>query len=146
MTDLKIKWILGGIGNFYRCRLQILANLSGKHFGWNGTQGRKTSFRRVRLPQGAVRPILRTARLQKEIAPDNVLNRYDKWFEQRKKGSDKRSEMCLKNFKPLSRRLKITHRHFSESFSPPKLRTKSVFFSPRGSAGVATRAPYSCFV
>ena len=25
-----------GIGNFYRCRLQILANLSGKHFGWNG--------------------------------------------------------------------------------------------------------------
>ena len=26
-----------GIGNFYRYRLQILANLSGKHFGWNGT-------------------------------------------------------------------------------------------------------------
>ena len=25
-----------GIGNFYRYRLQILANLSGKHFGWNG--------------------------------------------------------------------------------------------------------------
>ena len=24
------------VGNFYRYRLQILANLSGKHFGWNG--------------------------------------------------------------------------------------------------------------
>ena len=28
-----------GIGNFYRYRLQILANLSGKHFGWNGAFG-----------------------------------------------------------------------------------------------------------
>ena len=37
MTDFKIKRIFWGIGNFYRCRLQILANLSGKHFGWNGT-------------------------------------------------------------------------------------------------------------
>ena len=36
MTDLKIKATFGGIGNFYCCRLQILANLSGKHFGWNG--------------------------------------------------------------------------------------------------------------
>ena len=36
MTDLKIKRIFWGIGNFYRYRLQILANLSGKHFGWNG--------------------------------------------------------------------------------------------------------------
>ena len=36
MTDFKIRRILGGIGNFYRYRLQILANLSGKHFGWNG--------------------------------------------------------------------------------------------------------------
>ena len=33
---LKVKRILWGIGNFYRCRLQILVNLSGKHFGWNG--------------------------------------------------------------------------------------------------------------
>ena len=37
MTDLKIKRTFWGIGNFYRYRLQILANLSGKHFGWNGT-------------------------------------------------------------------------------------------------------------
>ena len=36
MTDLKIKRIFWGIGNFYRYRLQNLANLSGKHFGWNG--------------------------------------------------------------------------------------------------------------
>ena len=37
MTDLERKpKDFGGIGNFYRCRLQILANLSGKHFGWNG--------------------------------------------------------------------------------------------------------------
>ena len=36
MTDLKIKRIFWGIGNFYRYRLQILANLSGEHFGWNG--------------------------------------------------------------------------------------------------------------
>ena len=39
MTDFKIKRIFWGIGNFYRCRLQILANLSGKHFGWNGISG-----------------------------------------------------------------------------------------------------------
>ena len=39
MTDFKIKRIFWGIGNFYRYRLQILANLSGKHFGWNGTLG-----------------------------------------------------------------------------------------------------------
>ena len=30
------------------------------------------------------------------------------------------------------------HRHTSESFSPPKICTKKVVFSPRGSAGVAT--------
>ena len=33
MTDLKTKRIFGSIGNFYRYRLQILANLSGKNFG-----------------------------------------------------------------------------------------------------------------
>ena len=37
MTDLKNQWIFGGIGKFYCCRLQILANLSGKHFGWKGS-------------------------------------------------------------------------------------------------------------
>ena len=45
MTDLKIKGIFWGIGNFYRYRLQILANLSGKHIGWNGTRiGRKVGL------------------------------------------------------------------------------------------------------
>ena len=39
MTDLKIKRFFWSIGNFYRCRLQILANLSGKDFGWNGIYG-----------------------------------------------------------------------------------------------------------
>ena len=42
---------------------------------------------------------------------------------------------------PLSGRLKIFHRNFStnfKSFSPPKICTKKCFFSPRGSAGVAT--------
>ena len=38
MTDLKLKRVFWGIGNFYRYRLQILANLSGKHFGWNGIE------------------------------------------------------------------------------------------------------------
>ena len=37
MTDLKIKRMFWGSGNFYRYRLQILANLSGKHVGWNGS-------------------------------------------------------------------------------------------------------------
>ena len=41
-------------------------------------------------------------------------------------------------FKPLSGRLKMFHRHFSKSFSPPKICSKkSNIFSPRGSAGVA---------
>ena len=34
---LKIKRTFWGIGDFYRCRLHILVNLSGKHLGWNGT-------------------------------------------------------------------------------------------------------------
>ena len=45
-------------------------------------------------------------------------------------------------FSPEKCRLKIFHRHFStnfKSFSPPKkFAQKKVFFSPRGSAGVAT--------
>ena len=37
MTDLKTQRILWGIGNFYRCRLQM-ANLSGNNIGWNGIE------------------------------------------------------------------------------------------------------------
>ena len=50
------------------------------------------------------------------------------------KNSEKRSE----SFQLLSGRLKIFHRHFSKSFSPPKICTKKKPFSPRDSAGVAT--------
>ena len=32
------------------------------------------------------------ARLQNEIAPEKCLNRSEKWFEKREKGSEKRSE------------------------------------------------------
>ena len=36
MTDLKSKELFGALAICYRCRLQFLMNLSGKHFGWNG--------------------------------------------------------------------------------------------------------------
>ena len=54
MTDLKIKRIFWGIGNFYRCRLQILANLSGKHFGWNGIRSRVKKSRKVSGQKGKI--------------------------------------------------------------------------------------------
>ena len=57
-----------------------------------------------------------------------MLNRYEKWLEKREKGSEKRSETCPKNVKPLSRRLKMSHWHFSKSFSPPKICAKQIFF------------------
>ena len=41
---------------------------------------------------------LRAARVQNEIAPEKLLNRYEKRFEKREKGSEKRSETRLKNF------------------------------------------------
>ena len=41
-----------------------------------------------------------------------IFYRYEKWFEKSEKGYEKRSE--------TSRRLNISHRHFSKSFSPPK--------------------------
>ena len=60
---------------------------------------------------------LRAAHLQNEISPPppkkKTLKRYEKWFEKREKGSEKWSETCPKVFKPLSRRLKISHQHFS---------------------------------
>ena len=64
--------------------------------------------------------ILRAACLQSGIALEKCLNRCEKWLEKRQEG------------------LQISRRHFSKSFSPPKSWTKRVFFSPRGSAGVAT--------
>ena len=43
---------------------------------------------------------VRAARLQNKIAPDKVLNRYEKWFEKHEKGSEKRSETCPKSVSP----------------------------------------------
>ena len=40
----------------------------------------------------------RAACLQNEIAPEKLLNRYEKGFEKREKGSEKRSERRLKKF------------------------------------------------
>ena len=60
------------------------------------------------------------------------LNRHEKWFEKREQGSEKRSETCPKNLKPLSRRLHISHRHASRCFSPPKICTNKNLFTPRG--------------
>ena len=74
-----------------------------------------------------------------KLPPQKCLNQSEKWFEKREKESEKRSEMWPNIWKPLSGRLKIFHRHFSKSFSPPKICTKKVFFFIlRGSAGVAT--------
>ena len=41
---------------------------------------------------------VRAACLQNEIAPEKLLNRYEKRFEKRGKRSEKRSETCLKSF------------------------------------------------
>ena len=41
--------------------------------------------------------LFRAAPLQNETAPEKILNRYEKWFEKREKGSEKRSETRLKN-------------------------------------------------
>ena len=77
---------------------------------------------------------IRAACLQNEIAPEKLLNRYEKWFEKREKRSEKRSETRPKNVYPLSGRLKIFHWHFSthfKSFSPPEICTKTKKFTAR---------------
>ena len=43
MTDYEILGIFLDAGNFYRCRLQILGDLSGKYFGWNGKSPRSSA-------------------------------------------------------------------------------------------------------
>ena len=56
-----------------------------------------------------------------KLPPKTKLYRYKKWFEKPEKGFDIRSEACPNIFKPLSRRLKISHRHFSKCvFHRPK--------------------------
>ena len=71
------------------------------------------------------------ARLQSETAPENYLNRSEKWSENSKK--DPQNDP--KNVKPFSCRLNISHRHFSNSFSPPKVCTKKLFFTVRPCRG-----------
>ena len=52
------KGFFGALVIFYRCRLQILANLFGKHFGWNGSnEGQDilqtpTAREKVKVPWG----------------------------------------------------------------------------------------------
>ena len=74
---------------------------------------------------------VRAARLQNETAPKEMLDRHENWFEQREKGSEQRSETCPINFEPLSRRFKISHRHFSKSFHRPQFAPKHIFFTAR---------------
>ena len=70
------------------------------------------------------------------------MNQYEKWFEKRERRSEKRPETCPKNVKPLSRRLKISHRHFLKDFHSPKFAQREVVFSPRGSAAAAALRMY----
>ena len=49
---------------------------------------------------------IRAARVQNEIAPEKLLNRYEKPFEKREKGSEKRSETHLKKYLALLRPFK----------------------------------------
>ena len=67
------------------------------------------------------------ALLQNEIAPEIILNRYGKWF----KKSEKRSETCPKNSKPLSRCLKVVQQHFLKVFHRPKFAQKKFFVTAR---------------
>ena len=83
-----------------------------------------------------LRGFIRTARLQNKIAPETFLNRYEKWFGKRGKGSEKRSETCPKILKPPSRRLKKSHGTFLKFFTAETLHQK-MYFSPRGFAGEA---------
>ena len=68
---------------------------------------------------GLHRPdIFRAARLQDETAPETFLYRYEEGFEEPEKGSEKQSETWEKMFKPVSRRFKFSHWHFSKSSLP----------------------------
>ena len=67
MTDLKIKRFSGGIGNFCRCRLQILVNLFGNRFGWNGSA---SDFAGRNSDHGPSKTQTKT-----QTVPDSVLTR-----------------------------------------------------------------------
>ena len=83
--------------------------------------------------------LVRAACLQNEIAPEKLLNRYEKRFEKREicgeKGSEKLSETHLKKkIRPSQAAYKYftgTFQLILKSFSPPKICTKKSFFSAR---------------
>ena len=58
-----------------------------------------------------------------KLPPKMFWTQYEKWFEKRKRGSEKRSETWPKMFKPLSCCLNIFHQHFSKNISLPKICT-----------------------
>ena len=87
-------------------------------------------------------PFIKAARLQNETAPEKLLNRYEKRFEKREKKIRKTIRNAFEIFLAPLRRLKKyftgTFQQILKVFHRPKFAPKKVFFSPRGSAGVAT--------
>ena len=92
-----------------------------------------------RITKDPSHDILRAACLQNEIVPEKLLNQYEKRFEKRDKGSEKRSETRLKKcLAPLRPLKNISPALFNKSykfFTAQNLYKKKVFCSPRGSAG-----------
>ena len=85
-----------------------------------------------RQPPLSANPFSKLLSLQNEIAPENFLNGYEKWVLKTRK----RIRNVHAQIKAPLTQLKNSHRRFSKSFTPPKIRTKKmIFFSQRGSAG-----------
>ena len=64
---------------------------------------------------------LRAAHLQNETAPETCLmHRYEKWFEKREEGSEKRSQTCPKNLSPSNTASNILTGTFLRVFHHPK--------------------------
>ena len=86
----------------------------------------------------------RAACLQNETALEKLLNRDEKRFEKREKKIRKAIrnvfEKCLAPLRPLKNISPALFNRNFKSFSPPKICAQKIvfFFSPRGSAGVAT--------
>ena len=77
------------------------------------------------------------ARLQNEIAPPNVVNQYEKWFENAKK-IPKKIRNVNEHFKASLLSLKHFSPALSKSFHRPKLRKKMVFHREALQGWVAT--------
>ena len=80
--------------------------------------------------------LVRAARMQNETAPETCLNRYESGLINAKKDTKNDPNRVRKIVKPLSGRLRISHRHFSKILSPPKICTKNMcFFTARLCSG-----------